>query len=91
VSTATENAAQPAEEAGLELVLPPQLIAAFERADRQLAEAYGSAPGVPALVRLWLACATAAIVRKEFESAVLQITDSVFAFERDGETDGDEI
>ena len=91
MSTATQNTAEAPETAGLEMVLPPRLLAAFERADRQLAEAYGSAPGVPALIRLWLACATATIVRKEFESAVLQVTDSIFAFERDGDSDGDEI
>jgi hypothetical protein len=91
VSPVTQATTPPPEVAGLELVLPPHLIAVFERADRQLAEAYGAAPGVPALVRLWLACATAAIVRKEFESAVLQVNDSVFAFERDGDSDGDEL
>lgn len=72
------------------MVLPPRLLAAFERADKQLAEAYGSAPGVAVLVRLWLACATAAVVRKEFESAVLQVNDSVFAFDRADESDGDD-
>ncbi|HVS52405.1 MAG TPA: hypothetical protein VHD62_08625 [Opitutaceae bacterium] len=90
MSTVTEQTAAEAEPGGLEMVLPPRLLAAFERADKQLAEAYGSAPGVAVLVRLWLACATAAVVRKEFESAVLQVNDSVFAFDRADESDGDD-
>lgn len=85
MSTITQNTAEAPESAGLEMVLPPRLLAAFERAERQLEEAYGVAPGVPALIRLWLACATTTIVRREFESAVLQVNDSVFAYERDAD------
>lgn len=91
MSTATQSTAEAPEGEDLSIALPARLLAAFERANRQLAEAYGSAPGVQALIRLWLACATATIVRKEFESAVLQVNDSVFAFDRDPDSDGDEL
>ena len=57
----------------LPVVLPPHLTENFEKADRQLRELYGQSPGVPTLVRLWVACGTSSRIRKEFERAVLDI------------------
>jgi hypothetical protein len=53
--------------------LPAHLRENFEKADRQIVERYGMSPGVTALIRLWLACSTAAQIRCEFEQAVLDI------------------
>ena len=58
---------------GLPVVLSPRLIENFEKADGQLREYYGDSPGVPALVRLWVACSTSSRIRKEFERQVLDI------------------
>ena len=58
---------------GLSLVLPPHLTENFAKADNELRQFYGTSPGVPALVRFWLACSTASRIRKEFEVAVLEI------------------
>jgi len=54
--------------------LPPHLTENFEKAHRQIQEYYGLSPGISALVRLWLACATSTRIRMEFERAVLDIT-----------------
>ena len=59
---------------GLPLVLPPHLTANFDKADSLIKEFYGQSPGVPALVRLWVACGTSGRIRSEFERAVLDIT-----------------
>ena len=58
---------------GLSVVLPPRLMENFEKADGQLMKYYGESPGVPALVRLWVACSTSSSIRKEFERQVLDI------------------
>jgi hypothetical protein len=58
---------------GLQIVLPPHLTENFEKADSQIKEFYGQSPGVPALLRLWVACATSGRIRSEFERAVLDI------------------
>ena len=58
---------------GLPIVLPPHLTANFEKADNLLNEFYGQSPGVPALVRLWVACGTSGRIQREFERAVLDI------------------
>ncbi|MBL9207337.1 MAG: hypothetical protein JNN01_19815 [Opitutaceae bacterium] len=55
-------------------LLPAHLTENFEKAHHQIQEYYGTSPGVPALIRLWLACATSTQVRLEFERAVLDIT-----------------
>lgn len=52
-------------------LLPPHLREKFERIDREIQEAYGIAPGVTRLVRLWLACGSGPQIRREFELAVL--------------------
>ncbi|MGH8017556.1 MAG: hypothetical protein ACREIA_04590 [Opitutaceae bacterium] len=59
--------------AGLSMLLPPRLTENFEKADQQLREFYGTSPGVPALVRLWLACGASWRIRIEFERAALDI------------------
>lgn len=59
---------------GLTLVLPAHLLENFETAHRQIQTYYGLSPGVPALVRLWLACGTSTRIRLEFERAALDIT-----------------
>ena len=43
---------------GLPFALPPHLTENFEKADSTLRERYGMSPGVPALVRLWVAYGT---------------------------------
>jgi hypothetical protein len=58
---------------GLRLVLPAHLTGNFEKADSQIKDIYGQSPGVPALMRLWVACGTSSSIRKEFERAVLDI------------------
>ncbi|HTB79596.1 MAG TPA: hypothetical protein VK717_01785 [Opitutaceae bacterium] len=76
---------------GLPVVLPPHLTANFEKADGQLRECYGASPGVPALVRLWLACGTSSRIRKEFESAVLDITKSNLSETEEDSFDDDSL
>jgi len=53
--------------------LPPHLTENFEKADQQLRQFYGTAPGVTNLLRMWLACGSPSQIRSEFESAVLDI------------------
>ena len=74
---------------GLPLVLPPHLTANFKKADSQLREFYGTSPGVPALVRFWVACSTASRIRKEFELAVLDIKKSNPTSNEEGHFDED--
>ena len=76
-------------EEGLSVVLPPHLTQNFEKADRLLLEAYGSSPGVTALVRLWLACGTSRGIQREFERAVLDIRRKTFNPPEDGIFDED--
>ena len=58
--------------------LPHHLLENFEKADARLRELYGFSPGVPALVRLWLACGTSSLIREEFEQAVMDLKQSPF-------------
>ena len=58
---------------GLPIVLLPHLTENFEKADSLIKEFYGQSPGVPALVRLWVACGTSRRIQREFERAVLDI------------------
>jgi hypothetical protein len=74
---------------GLPLVLQAHLTANFEKADRNLLEAYGSSPGVTALLRLWIACGTSAEVQREFERAVLDIRRKTINPPESGEFDED--
>ena len=74
---------------GLPLVLPGHLTANFEKADQNLLASYGSSPGVTALVRLWLACATSREVQREFERAVLDIRRKTINPPESGEFDED--
>lgn len=67
------EAKEPVVAEGLPIVLPPHLTENFEKADRQLRELYGVSPGVTALLRLWVACGTSSLIRREFELAVLDI------------------
>jgi hypothetical protein len=76
-------------EDGLPVVLPPHLTQNFEKADRLLLEAYGSSPGVTALVRLWLACGTSRGIQREFERAVLDIRRKTLNPPEDGLFDED--
>lgn len=80
----------PGEEAGLELSIPTRLLANFERAEREIQQAYGMTPGVDELARLWLACATASRIRKEFEAAALEINGAVIAIDGHDDSDGDD-
>jgi hypothetical protein len=64
----------PDEVADLVKVLPPHLRANFEKAEARIKEKYGLSPGVPALMRLWIACGTSWRIEREFECAVLEIT-----------------
>lgn len=60
-------------EEGLGIHLPPHLTENFEKADAEIRRCYGQSPGVPALLRLWLGCATGARVKSTFERMVLDI------------------
>lgn len=55
------------------LALPPHLRENFETAEKQLIEEYGMSPGMPALMRQWIAFATSWRIRRQFECAVLNI------------------
>ena len=90
MSGVTPEALPTAEAEGLAIVLPPHLLANFERADRQIQEMYGIAPGVPTLIRLWLACGGASYIRREFELAALGKTGRGFEL-HDDDVDGDEL
>ena len=90
MSTATKELGA-GEEALIDLPIPPRLLAIFENADREIHQAYGLTPGATALARLWLTCATASQVRKEFESAVLEINGAVLAIDEPSERDGDDV
>lgn len=74
---------------GTPVILPPHLTANFEKADRQLLQAYGSSPGVIALVRLWVACGTSKEIQREFERAVLDIKRKTLNPPENGEFDED--
>ena len=54
--------------------LPQHLRENYEKADRQLREFYGTAPGVTNLLRMWIACGTSSQIRREFELAVFDVT-----------------
>lgn len=88
-SATSEVTPSPVEVDGIPLVIPPHLAARFEEAEEQIKTAYGVTPGVPMLVRLWLACGNPAGIRREFEMAVLGITKPGFEFENDGNSDHD--
>ena len=62
------------EVAELVKVLPLHLRENFEKAEARIKELYGLSPGVPALMRLWIACGTSWRIQREFECAVLEIT-----------------
>ncbi len=70
--------------------LPAHLRENFARADAQIQESYGVSPGIPALVRLWLACGTSWRIRREFENAVLEISGKTRTSTSD-EFDGDDL
>ena len=92
MSTATKEVpALPVEADGLAIVLPPHLTDNFAKADRQLREFFGESPGVPALVRMWLACGTSSQIRREFELAVLDIKKRSVTPNPGDEFDEDEI
>ena len=74
---------------GLPVMLLPHLTANFEKADRQILEAYGSSPGVTALVRLWVACGTSREIQREFERAVMDIRRKTLNPPASGEFDED--
>lgn len=77
----------PGVDEGLPLTLPPHLISMFEKADRHLLESYGSSPGVPSLVRLWIARGTSQEIAREFERAVMDIQRKTVNPPADGELD----
>ena len=84
-----ETKTDPTADVGLPIVLPPHLTENFEKAEAQLRELYGIAPGVPSLLRLWLACGTPSQVRREFERAVLDIQRRIIPPNDDGLYDDD--
>ena len=74
-----------------EFLIPARLMGPFEAAQRELRAAYGYAPDLPSLVRLWLACATDYRVRKQFVAAALQTNANVIPSEEEDESDGDDF
>lgn len=91
MNTAINESPPVVEVDGVPMVLPAHLLRSFEKADRKLLEIYGVTPGVPALVRIWLACGTSSLIRREFELAALGIEKAGIHYEEEGEHDGDEI
>ena len=75
---------------GLEMLIPPRLLARFEAVQSELKSAYGFAPDLPELIRFWLACSTISYIRKEFEAAVLSTNENVIPSD-EGESDGDDL
>ena len=80
---------EPDEIAELVQALPPHLREKFERADRDIQQAYGVTPGPTRLVRLWLACGTCAQIRREFELAVLDVDRRAIQPHPNGDIDED--
>ena len=76
---------------GTELLIPVHLLVPFEKAERDLRAAYGYAPDVTSLIRIWLACATDSRVRKQFEAAALQTNAIVIPSDDEDESDGDDF
>jgi len=70
-------------------LLSPHLREKFERIDREILAAYGIAPGVVRLARLWLACGTGPQIRREFELAVLDSNGRSIEPHANGEFDED--
>jgi len=81
--------AAPVVEEGLPIIFPPHLTQNYEKAHRELEEAYGHGPGVPALIRMTAACWTSARIRREFERAVLEIRRKTLNPPENGEFDED--
>ena len=68
-------------------LLPPYLREKFERIDREIHEAYGFAPGITRLARMWLACGSGPQIRREFELAVLDSNGRTIKPHANGEFD----
>ncbi|MDP3073761.1 MAG: hypothetical protein Q8N18_25985 [Opitutaceae bacterium] len=69
--------------------LPPHLRENFETAEKQIIEYYGMSPGMPALMRLWIASGTSWRIRRAFECAVLKIERKTLNPTASGEFDED--
>lgn len=70
-------------------LLPPHLREKFKRVDREIHEAYGFAPGITRLARMWLACGSGPQIRREFELAVLDSNGPTIKPHANGEFDED--
>jgi hypothetical protein len=70
----TETTKAHDEIADLVKALPAHLRDNFEKAEARIKELYGLSPGVPGLMRLWIACGTSWRIQREFECAVLEIS-----------------
>ena len=79
----------PVESDGLPVAFLPHLTENFETAEAQIKELYGLSPGIPALMRLWVACGTSWRIRREFERAVLDIKRKSINPNEEGEFDED--
>lgn len=77
-------------EEGVELFVPLLLLKRFEAVHNEIVGAYGHAPDAPSLMRFWLTCSTITGIRREFESAVLQINENVIPGD-ENEDDGDDL
>lgn len=87
---APEATTAPAE-SEFSLTLAPHLQENFAKADQQLRERYGASPGIPALMRLWLACGTSSQITREFELAVMDIKQRTLHPNADGDFDEDSL
>ena len=76
---------------GVPMLIPPDILASFEKAHRKLKERYNESPGVEALVRMWLSCGRSSLVCREFELTALNIKSKIDPYDEEGEHDGDEI
>ena len=71
--------------------LPPHLRENFEEADRYLRDTYQMSPGIPALVRMWLAVGRPSQIATEFERAVMDIKRRGLTPNREGYFDEDDF
>ena len=85
----TPEVKAPDEVAEMVKVLPAHLLENFEKAEARIKELYGLSPGVPALMRLWIACGTSWRIQREFECAVLEISRKTINPAEDGIFDDD--
>jgi hypothetical protein len=70
-------------------LLPLHLRENFQKAERNIREAYGKSPCADDLLRVWIACATSWSIQAQFEQAVLDIKKTSVEPNAEGQFDED--